>query len=410
MKKKIKIILAITILAIIAILAVMGILRGETVNAIEVGKPSNLKEVVKETGIVSASQNFAVSPSFDGEVDVYVGIGDTVKKGQVVASIDPADIETAISQINGQIKSLIGQKNSTGMTNPKNKEIEVQKIQIETLKRNIEKTKLDYENTKALYDSGLVAKMDLETMFNALKSQEDELKIQETNLKVMQNNSSAMDSYFNGQLQSLQSQRQALISKKNNAKILSPADGVVTSLNAEDGEFVNSMYSIMEISSMKQTKINSEVPSEVAAELEVGDSVEIIYETKNTSTVFEGKITKIAAFAITRISSLGLEEQKIIVETNFEELKQIPVGYKLDINFITINKPDAISVPKLSVFEKEGKDFVLKIENNKIKMQEIKKGIETSDSLEILQGLSQGDKIVLEPNNNKLKEGTRVNY
>ncbi|MGB5824202.1 MAG: biotin/lipoyl-binding protein [Proteocatella sp.] len=410
MKRKLKIVLAIFATVIIVALALVWMLKGENISVVEVGKPANLKEVVKETGIVLSSQNFSVTPSFDGKIEINVELGDAVKKGQVIANINPEDLQTAISQLNGQIQSVSGQKNTTGMSNPQNKEIEAQKIQLEILKRNIQKTKQDYENIKALYDSGGTAKTEVDTIYNLLKASEDELKIQETNLKVMQNNFSAMQAYFNGQLQSLESQRKSLIAKKNKAQILSPGEGVITKLNVSDGEMASMSYPIMEISSMLQTKINSEIAAEVAVDLNVGDKVEIIYETKNTSKTFDGKITKIAAFATSDISSLGLEEQKMSVETTFPNLKQIPVGYKLDVNFITIDKPGVISVPKLSVFEKEGKDYVLKIENNKIKSQEVKKGIETRNSLEILEGLSEGDRIALEPNNNKLKEGARVSY
>lgn len=410
MKKKLKIILAILTMVIIAALSLTWMLKGENVNVVEVGKASNLKEIVKESGIVVSSQNFSLTPSFDGKIQVYVELGDKVKKGQALASIDPEDLETAIAQLNGQINSVSGQKNSTGMSNPQNQEIAAQKIQLETLKRNIEKLNADFDNNKALYDSGGIAKTELDSMYNLIKAKEDELKIQESNLKVMQNNSAAMQAYFSGQLQSLESQKKSLVSKKSRAQILSPEDGIITKLNISDGETASLMYPIMEISSMKHTKISSEISAEVAADLNVGDKVEIIYETKNTSSSFEGKIVKKAAFASSEISSLGLDEQKIAVETTFSDLKQIPVGYKLDVNFITIDKPGVISIPKLSVFEKDAKDYVFKVENNKIKIQEIKKGIETSSSLEVLKGLAEGDTIILEPNNNKLKEGTRVNY
>lgn len=410
MKKKLKIVLAILAVIILVAGTLSWMLKGETISVVEIGKPSNLKEVVKETGIVVSSQNFSVTPSFDGKIEVSVELGDTVKKGQVIASLNPEDLETAIAQLNGQIQAVQGQKNSTGMSNPQDSEIEAQQIQLEILVRNIQKTKDDYENIKALYDAGGTAKTELDSIYNQLKAAEDELKIQETNLKIMKNNASAMKTYFSGQLRSLESQKASLAAKKDKAQILSPGDGVVTKLNVSDGDTVGMSYPIMEISSIEQSRINSQLAAEVAVDLRVGDKVEIIYETQNTSKTCEGTISKIAPFATSDLSSLGLEEQKMAVETTFPDLNQIPVGYKLDVNFITLDKPDVISVPKLSVFEEDGKDYVFKLENNKIKTQEVKKGIETRNALEILEGLKEGDIIALEPNNNSLKEGTRVSY
>ena len=410
MKKKYKIAVIVLIVIISAAAAISFIYKEEKISVYEVGEKSVLKETVRETGIIKSGRSASLSPSFDGTASVYVELGDRVKKGQLIAEVDPENIENAISQINAQISSLSGQKNATGISNPQGREIEVQKILVENTKRSLDKAVSDLEKAESLLAAGGISESELEVIRSSTKDIESELRIQENNLAAMENNSYAMNSYFNGQIQSLQSQKAALLSKKAKAQMLSPFDGIITSLNISDGGFVSPQMPVADISSADNKTVFSEIAANVAAELGEGDSVEIIYETKNSEKTFQGKITRISDFAVTSISSLGLEEQKMTVETFFEGIEDIPVGYSLDINFVTIEKKDVFSIPKMCIFEKDGEDHIFKVEDGRIKTQKVRTGIETATMTEIIEGVEEGDAVVAEPDNEKLRDGTRVTY
>ena len=390
--------------------AISFIYKEEKISVYEVGEKSVLKETMRETGIIKSGRSASLSPSFDGTASVYVELGDRVKKGQLIAEVDPENIENAISQINAQISSLSGQKNATGISNPQGREIEVQKILVENTKRSLDKAVSDLEKAESLLAAGGISESELEVIRSSTKDIESELRIQENNLAAMENNSYAMNSYFNGQIQSLQSQKAALLSKRAKAQMLSPFDGIITSLNISDGGFVSPQMPVADISSADNKTVFSEIAANVAAELGEGDSVEIIYETKNSEKTFQGKITRISDFAVTSISSLGLEEQKMTVETFFEGIEDIPVGYSLDINFVTIEKKDVFSIPKMCIFEKDGEDHIFKVEDGRIKTQKVRTGIETATMTEIIEGVEEGDAVVAEPDNEKLRDGTRVTY
>lgn len=410
MKKKYKIAAIALIVIISAAAAISFIYKEEKISVYEVGEKSVLKETVRETGIIKSGRSASLSPSFDGTASVYVELGDRVKKGQLIAEVDPENIENAISQINAQISSLSGQKNATGISNPQGREIEVQKILVENTKRRLDKAVSDLEKAESLLAAGGISESELEVIRSSTKDIESELRIQENNLAAMENNSYAMNSYFNGQIQSLQSQKAALLSKRAKAQMLSPFDGIITSLNISDGGFVSPQMPVADISSADNKTVFSEIAANVAAELGEGDSVEIIYETKNSEKTFQGKITRISDFAVTSISSLGLEEQKMTVETFFEGIEDIPVGYSLDINFVTIEKKDVFSIPKMCIFEKDGEDHIFKVEDGRIKTQKVRTGIETATMTEIIEGVEEGDAVVAEPDNEKLRDGTRVTY
>lgn len=410
MKKKLKLILVLVLGVAVLISVVNYFLTPEKVNVFVINESIGLKEVVKENGIVESRQVFSISPAFDGEAYINVKLGDEVKKGQALAVIDAEDLSSSIVQLEAQIRSVQAQTSITGPSNPQNKEIQMQKIKIDTLDRNLNKLNEDYKRTETLYNSGVASKVELENLKNALDSAEDEIKAEKEMMQVLESNSKNMQAYYSGQLQSLRAQKNLLISKKGKTQISSPINGIVTRVDVNDGQKVNSLMSIMEISEKDSKVLKSNLASEVAADLKVGDRVEIIYETKHKRNVYNGKITYIAPYSSTQLSSLGIEEQKTVVETSFNDLKNIPLGYKLDINFITLDKPNALAIPKLSTFKIDEEYFVFKIEADKLVKQKIIKGVETSSSFEIIEGLKEGDVIVLDPNNKNIKEGIRVTY
>jgi HlyD family secretion protein len=77
---------------------------------------------------------------------------------------------------------------------------------------------------------------------------------------------------------------------------------------------------------------------------------------------------------------------------------------------VTIEKKDVFSIPKMCIFEKDGEDHIFKVEDGRIKTQKVRTGIETATMTEIIEGVEEGDAVVAEPDNEKLRDGTRVTY
>lgn len=71
----------------------------------------------------------------------------------------------------------------------------------------------------------------------------------------------------------------------------------------------------------------------------------------------QGKVYYIAPRAESRVSSLGVEQQRIEVRIRFDNhLLKLKPGYVLDTDIITTEKPSTIYVPDKAVFELDGKD------------------------------------------------------
>lgn len=153
--------------------------------------------------------------------------------------------------------------------------------------------------------------------------------------------------------------------------------------------------------------IRADVLTDDAVKLKLGQTAILTGEALADSNL-PGRIVYIAPKAETTLSSLGVEQQRVEVRISYP-YQDLPLklGYGVDLKIIAALESDAIFVPEKAVFEKEGINHVMAIEDNKLKLLPIETGIENDDYIQVLEGLREGDKIVVDPDN-KLKPGMRV--
>lgn len=153
--------------------------------------------------------------------------------------------------------------------------------------------------------------------------------------------------------------------------------------------------------------IRADVLTDDAVKLKLGQTAILTGDALNDSEL-PGRIVYIAPKAETTLSSLGVEQQRVEVRISYP-YQDLPLklGYGVDLKIITALEPKALFIPEKAVFEKDGADHVLAIKNHKIKLLSIETGIANDDYIQILKGLREGDKIVVDPDN-KIKPGMRV--
>ena len=125
-------------------------------------------------------------------------------------------------------------------------------------------------------------------------------------------------------------------------------------------------------------------------------------------TDIKGQVTKIHPRAFSKISDLGIEQKRIKVEIQINEIvENIKPGYELDLKIITDKSEDTLLAPENAVFDMEGKDYVFTIIDSKAILTQVKTGIESQRQIEILDGIEEGQIIILSPDN-EIEDGIKV--
>ena len=126
------------------------------------------------------------------------------------------------------------------------------------------------------------------------------------------------------------------------------------------------------------------------------------------SETAEAVVRTVEPAAFTKVSALGVEEQRVNVVADF---KRVPPGvgdaYRVDARIVIAEKPDALQVPVGALFRRGDQWCVFLVGDGRIAAKTVQLGLRGAREAEVIAGLAERDEVVLYPGNN-LGEGDRV--
>jgi len=127
-----------------------------------------------------------------------------------------------------------------------------------------------------------------------------------------------------------------------------------------------------------------------------------------SNRVFDGRVRMIEPQAFTKISPLGVEEQRVKVIGDFvDPAPDLGDAFRVDASIELWSSPDVLKVPAGAVFRTTDGWAVFGIDANRARLRAVTVGHRNPDDVEIVRGLAVGDQVVLHPSD-KLSDGTRL--
>ena len=214
--------------------------------------------------------------------------------------------------------------------------------------------------------------------------------------------------------------RQAMLNYRRGT-MSSPVDGSVLNRHVTNERVLSAGTVLLEIGRLEDLEVEADVLSLDAVRVREGDAVEIYgpaigKRRADGKDHAEGKVHQTYPAGFTKISSLGVEQQrvKVIVRIDPKDLewlreeRKLGVGYRVRVRIVTAEKPKARVVPRSALFRGTGGNWQLyAIDNGRARIREVQVGLMNDEWAEITQGLSEGEQVILAPESN-LTQGTRV--
>ena len=180
-----------------------------------------------------------------------------------------------------------------------------------------------------------------------------------------------------------------VIAKLATKTIIAPFSGVIGKRGISGSSLGSENTIILTLDDSRKVLCDLKIPEVYAAVLKKDLELNAKFSAYKNK-IYKGKIASVASRVDAQTRSI-LARAKI----NNDESDIIP-GSLLEIE-IFYNEKNSLSVPDTSIMYEGSKKFIYKIiENNKIKKTEIETGVRNKGNLEILSGLSKGDKIIAE--------------
>jgi HlyD family secretion protein len=185
----------------------------------------------------------------------------------------------------------------------------------------------------------------------------------------------------------------------NLVEVKSPVSGRVLKVIQESEMVVSPGTQVLEIGDPADIEIEAEILSRDAVTIRPGDAVEI--EQWGGETSLKGRVRRVEPAAFTKISALGVEEQRVIVLSDLVEIpdtaKALGDRFRVEARVATWHGDDVLIIPAGALF-REGnawKSYLFK--NGKAKLTAIEAGHSDGRFTEILSGLAAGDEVLLHP-------------
>jgi HlyD family secretion protein len=365
----------ITILIIIVVIVIAGIIykKHNKVNVpqfatVKVSK-GKIEQTVMATGTVNPIREVDVGARVSGLItNIYPKPLDynlPVKKGQLLAVIDPSPYEIALNQAKAQLlqskATLIGAE--------------------ATLANN----KLTMERDQKLYKQNFIAKSQLDndtTAYNnaqaAVEADQQQIKASEENVKNAEIN-------------------------LGYTQIYSPINGVVVSQNVQIGQTVASSFQTPTLFLIAQDLTKMEIDTSMSEAniggIKKGDSV-IFSVYAYPQKIFKGIVSQV------RISPTTVQNvvtYDVVVGVNNDKLLLLP-GMTANVTIIVAKKQNVLKIPNsalmVNIPSASGKQVYHKttgvwiLQNNKPQWASIKTGISSTNYTEVVSGLKEGEKVI----------------
>jgi len=180
-----------------------------------------------------------------------------------------------------------------------------------------------------------------------------------------------------------------ILAKLSNKTITAPFSGVIGKRGISGSSLGGENTIILTLDDSRRILCDLTIPETYAAILKKDLKLNATFSAYKDKT-FSGTIELVASRVDAQTRSI-LARAKI----NNENLEILP-GSLLEIE-ILYNEKNALSIPDTALIMEGNKKFVYQvIENNMIKKTEIEIGVRDQENLEVLDGLTQGDKVVAE--------------
>lgn len=156
-------------------------------------------------------------------------------------------------------------------------------------------------------------------------------------------------------------------------------------------------------------EIVAELLSTDAVSANAGDRV--IIDKWGGGAPLDGAVERIEPWGFTKFSALGVEEQRVnaIIRFTGDESARAGLGhgYRAEVRIVIWEDDDALKVPASALFRSGDSWAVFRVENGRARLTEIRIGESNGSEAAILEGLSEGDDVILYPGN-QIADGARV--
>ena len=389
---KAKTIGVLVVIALIVMLIYGSAGTGVSVRTAKVIK-GKISAYTEERGRTSLPHLYHVTMPMEGRVlPILVEQGDMVRKGEIVVRLDNAEWIDATKET-ADIISAVG------------KWVEAIGAQVRAGNIRLDFTEWEWKANEKLLKAQTIS--DREERESRRRYLDSSVKIEESQAMLQMSKS----------IQSIMDLLPGYVSRNlERTEVRSPVAGTILKRHVWNEKVMTPGEPLLDIGNLSELEITADILTEEAVRIQVGDKVEIFGEAVGDQKL-AGVVRMLEPEAFTKISSMGVEEQRVTVKISFAEgaLKTLQdtgrslgLHYRVRVKIITDEKDKALLVPRTALFHgMKGQWQLYKVDGGRAKLMDVEVGLLNDMQAELLSGIVATDEVIIAPESTVI-DGVKV--
>jgi HlyD family secretion protein len=397
-----------------------------------------LQAVVSGEGKTRLRERYVISATVGGRLARVDWMeNDKVRAGQVLARIDPLPLLSAIAQDEARIGELESQREGVGTLRPKAQTIEQAKAldaaaaadrrsadaKLSQARAELAQAIRDRDRAHDLYHAGSIplvnleqADLDVTTHQNevasaSLDAQAAAARAEQAHEAVGEVVAKVSDpdylvGVYDAQIAATQADLRKLREDESQTVLYSPADGRILKVDQKSAAYVNAGSPVIEIGDPNSLEFVIELLSTDAIHVRPGASMTI--DDGSGTWLYKGRVRYVEPAAFTKVSALGVEEQRVNVVGDFVGAHAgFSEAYRVEARIVTWQGRDVLRVPAAALYRCGGDWCAYAVEGGRARERRIRIDHIGDTEAQVLDGLTDGSRVILHPTD-KIADGTSV--
>ncbi len=391
-----------TLLVIIAVVA-LALAWGLWPQAVrvETGEVSRrpLEVLVEEEGRTRVKDRYRLDAPVAGFLRrIELEAGDAVKQGEAVALIDPLPSPTLDPRARAEAEARV----AAGRSALRRSEAAARQAREEA-----ELAREEFHRRETLLAQRLVSRAEFDQARTRMRSAEAAAEAAQSAVEVARHEleaALAAQSFFANTPDDGGERDPAAT-----VVLRAPVDGRVLRVLHESAGIVASGRVLLEVGDPRRLEVEVEVLSRDAVRIEPGGRVR--FERWGGDRVLEGRVRTVEPTGFTKVSALGVEEQRVRVIADIgsppEAWQKLGDGYRVEAGFIVWEDDDALTVPASALFRRDDGWAVFVVEDGRARLRPVETGPGSGLLTAVRQGLEAGETVIVHPGD-EVEDGARV--
>jgi len=407
----------------------------------------SVSEYIDEEGKTRLVDTYLITMPYDGRIEpIELLEGANVTKGQVVAQVKRIDLELAkamaqasVDRLKASIREnddssveLTALKQSTSMVESFDRMVEAAAARVKTGEAKLEYAERHLTRVQDLVqknastedevDRARVTKVESNVehqqdvlVLRAAEAMRAATALLPTAVRQYIQRKVLSHDVLDQQLAEAQVREREVEKNERLGTMTSPVDGVVLERAVSNERQVATGTVLLRIGRWEDLEIEADVLSQDVVRVKPEQVVEISGPAIGPQPA-RGHVTRIFPAGFTKVSSLGVEQQRVKVIMRFEpddlkrlrEHNDLGVAYRVRVRIFTASASGTLVIPRSALFRGGSNAWqVYSIRGGRAHLQTVKIGLANDERVEVLEGLAEGDQVILAPETS-LGEGQAV--